>query len=137
MVKNYQNYRLSNIVANDGHMLRWLLEANNNQIMTELNKEQELWQTTTPGMEYDHVLSAAFSHRDLCFKATKYLRNKGIQPLPDVSVRYYCCSDCNAKFDTKTWKPYWLKNAKHTTGNTSKICKGNYREVNEQEFNAH
>ena len=48
--------------------------------MTELNKEQELWQTTTPGMEYDRVLSAAFSHRDLCFKASKYLRNKGIQP---------------------------------------------------------
>ena len=48
--------------------------------MTELNKEQELWQTTEPGMEYDRVLSAAFSHRDLCFKATKYLRNKGIQP---------------------------------------------------------
>ena len=24
--------------------------------MTELNKQQELWQTTTPGMEYGHVL---------------------------------------------------------------------------------
>jgi hypothetical protein len=58
-------------------------------------------------------------------------------PIPDVSVRYYCCSDCNAKFDTKTWKPYWLKNAKHTIGRTSKICKGNFKEVNEQEFNAH
>jgi site-specific DNA-cytosine methylase len=26
--------------------------------MTELNKQQELWQTTTPGMEYDRVLPA-------------------------------------------------------------------------------
>ena len=48
--------------------------------MTNYIKQQKLWQTTMPGMEYDSVLSAAFSHRDLCFKATKYLRNKGIQP---------------------------------------------------------
>jgi hypothetical protein len=28
--------------------------------MTELNKQQELWQTTTPGMEYDRVLGVDF-----------------------------------------------------------------------------
>jgi hypothetical protein len=61
-------------------MLRAGLITKHYQIMTELDKQQELWQTTEPGMEYGRVLSAAFSHRNLCFKATKHLRNKGIQP---------------------------------------------------------
>jgi hypothetical protein len=37
-------------------MLRAGLITKHYQIMTELNKQQELWQTTTPGMEYDRVL---------------------------------------------------------------------------------
>lgn len=39
-------------------MLRAGLITKHYQIMTELNKQQELWQTTTPGIEYDRVLPA-------------------------------------------------------------------------------
>ena len=45
-----------------------------------MNEAVNLQETLNRQIAYDRVLSAAFLHRDLCFKATKYLRNKGIQP---------------------------------------------------------
>jgi len=47
-------------------MLRAGLITKHYQIMTKLNKQQELWQTTTPGMEYDRVLPAVFRVLNLC-----------------------------------------------------------------------
>lgn len=45
-----------------------------------MNEDTNLQINTDTAICYEPVLAAAFSHRDLCFKATKYLRNKGIQP---------------------------------------------------------
>lgn len=47
-------------------MLRAGLITKHYQIMTDLNKQQELWQTTIPGMEYDRVLPAVFRVLNLC-----------------------------------------------------------------------
>lgn len=49
-------------------MLRAGLETKTIQIMTELYKQQELWQTTTLGMEHDRVLCGVITEKNHPFK---------------------------------------------------------------------
>jgi hypothetical protein len=54
--------------------------------MTELYKQQELWQTTTTGMEYDRVLSAGIC--DTCSIPKMMNTGDGINEPPDPIL--YC-----------------------------------------------
>lgn len=89
---------------NIGGMLRAGLITKHYQIMTELNKQQELWQTTTHGMEYYRVLPAVFSwntfkKRNPNLKEYSYTdRTLGIKYTVEPTMRnagYLCVSAIN------------------------------------------
>ena len=48
--------------------------------MKDLNTSTEALITDETAIAVEPVLAAAFSHRELCKKAAKYLKSKGIQP---------------------------------------------------------
>jgi hypothetical protein len=99
-------------------MLRAGLITKHYQIMTELNKQQELWQTTTPGMEYDRVLPAVFRVLNLCAgvggnrKNWKDCQVTAVENDPKIAALYkkqkkliQLLDDCN--FSTMVDKSQW------------------------------